>query len=185
MKRGCMIIAILLANVMPGGGGIDASARKVATTIKAPGKGETKRKRVKRKDIETIVPSAADSLEWARKIVFAGYDKQASSSEESFFISNKGERQIKELRLRITYLDMEGRMLHQRDEELKIEIPAGETRKADIKSFDKQHSFYHIESNKPRNRATPFRTKIEILRIKLAIGRGEAEKNAENEQERE
>ena len=58
-------------------------------------------------------------------------------------------------------------MLHQREEVLSVEIPPQETRKVDIKSFDVQHSFYHILSNKPTRRATPFNTRIEILSLTL------------------
>ncbi|MBD5269483.1 MAG: hypothetical protein HDS43_02530 [Bacteroides sp.] len=148
------------------GSGI-ACGKKVATTLKSPGKQQVKKKKIDKKDEEVVRPRGADSIEWAHRLVFAGYDKQLASSQESFFISNRSEREIKQLKIRITYLDLKGRMLHQREEVLSVEIPPQETRKVDIKSFDVQHSFYHILSNKPTRRATPFDTRIEILSLTL------------------
>lgn len=152
------------------GDGACCHARKVSTTLRNPdsAKKGSKNNKKARKDEEIVVPSSADSLEWARSIVFAGYDKPAVSGSESFFISNNTERTIRAIEVEITYLDTKGRMLHQRQEYIRMEIPAAETRKVDIKSFDTQHSFYYVKSNAPAKRATPFDTRMVIRAIYFA-----------------
>ena len=169
MRR--LLLLLALSVILPSPykeewGSTSAFARKVSTALKNPDKSK-KRKKATNPDEVTIIPEGKDSLEWSRKIVFSGYDKQAASSEESFFVSNNSDCYLKQLRLRITYLDLKGRMLHQRDETVKIDLPPGETRKVDIKSFDRQRSFYHILSNRPSKRATPFDTRIEIISLTI------------------
>ena len=111
--------------------------------------------------------SGPDSLATVLKdsIRFSGFDKIAQSRMESFFITNNSSINIKEFRLRIDYTDMNDRMLHSRDITIETDLPAGETRKADIRSFDTQGSFYYHKSNPPRRRATPFKVTITPLQI--------------------
>lgn len=142
-------------------------ARKVSTTLKTPPKSKVKKKHGSRPEYESIVVKGRDSLFWAEKVVFAGFDKQPNSSVESFHISNRSDRLIRQLTVEITYVDTKGRMLHRRTETLKTEIPAGETRKIDIKSFDSQHSFYYVLSNPPKRVATPFDVKMVLRSLQL------------------
>ena len=90
------------------------------------------------------------------QIVFSGYDKTISSKIESFFITNKTE-----------YLTTESAQLHKRYERIAYPIPAGETRKIDIRTWDKQNSFYYYLSVKPRRQATPFMVRITPLSCTL------------------
>lgn len=111
-------------------------------------------------------PYFADSI--ASKIRFYGFDKTISSSSESFFIVNGLNFDINGLNILITYLDMNGRMLHSREVSLEeCDLPAGETRRFDLKSWDTQKSFYFHQSVKPRRQATPFDVKISLLSVRI------------------
>lgn len=89
------------------------------------------------------------------QIEFSGFDKPANSSVESFFITNNTDRTMSGVSLYIDYQTPDGRQLHKRYLRLKCNIPAGETRKADIKSWDRQKSF-HFEKSNPSRSSSPF-----------------------------
>ena len=100
-------------------------------------------------------------------IRFYGYDKTVTSNIESFFISNGLDMDINGMDLIITYTDMKGRQLHKRTVHLDCKLPAGETQRQDIKSWDTQKSFYYHKSVKPKRQATPFDTRLELLSVTL------------------
>lgn len=139
-------------------------ARKISTRLK-PGRGKSQMVRKKDNCLIHITPHDKDSAIWSKKIVFAGYDKQLHKSTESFFISNHTDTLLKSVKIAITYHDMHGAMLHEKTEKIDADIPPGETRKADIRSFDTQGSFYYHLSPKPRKGGIPFDTRIRILEI--------------------
>lgn len=92
-----------------------------------------------------------------------GFDKRAEALVESFFITNTTDRRLTGLDFTLSYYTLDGRMLHSRHVEIDCDIPAGQTRKFDIKSFDRQKSFYYHKSQAPsRRRATPFRVELQI-----------------------
>ena len=93
-------------------------------------------------------------------ITFSGFDKEVNSSRESFLVTNGSEIILTGIEIRIDYLDMEGRMLHSNIVREKCHIPAGETRRIDIKSWDTQHTYYYHLGNEPKKVATPFNVKI-------------------------
>lgn len=100
--------------------------------------------------------------------VISGFDKRAESRQESFFITNTTDRTLVGIDFTLTYMTMDGRQLHRRIVELDCDIPAGETRKFDIKSFDTQKSFYYHKSQAPgRRQATPFKVSIQIGCLRL------------------
>lgn len=101
------------------------------------------------------------------EIKFAGYDKDISANRESFHIINQSGHTLREAKITIIYKDMDGRMLHKRDTSIKCDIPAGETRKTDIPTWDLQHSFYYHLSNAPRRVASPYQ--IQILPLSFSI----------------
>lgn len=94
------------------------------------------------------------------QIEFLGFDKTLSSKIESFFISNNTDCILESVTIEIEYLTLDSRQLHKRYEQIFYTIPPGETRKIDIKSWDKQKSFYYHLSAKPRRQATPFTVRI-------------------------
>lgn len=97
-----------------------------------------------------------------------GFDKRAEATVESFFVTNTTDRRLVGLDFTLTYLTLEGKQLHSRHVEIDCDIPPGETRKFDIRSFDRQKSFYYHKSQAPvRRRATPFRISVQVGCLRL------------------
>lgn len=80
-------------------------------------------------------------------IRFSGYDKPRKSSKETFFITNTTDRVMSGVTLYIDYRTTDGRQLHKRFVRLLCNIPPGETRIAEIDSWDKQKEFYYTKSD--------------------------------------
>ena len=100
------------------------------------------------------------------QIAFSGFDKPGSSSMESFFITNRTDRTMSGVSLYIEYLTSDGRQLHKRYVKLDCNIPAGETRKCDIKSWDTQRSF-HYELSAASRRSSPFTVRFDPVAFYL------------------
>lgn len=98
------------------------------------------------------------------ELTVSGFDKLLTSKKESFFISNNSNVCVRTVTLTVTYLDTDGAMLHQSTHTLALDLPAGETRRVQIPSFDKQGVFYYYLSDVPRTRrpATPFMVKVTV-----------------------
>lgn len=96
---------------------------------------------------------------------FTGFDKPAASEKESFLISNGTSGTLLSFDLEITYLTLDGRQLHRRIISHDCHIPAGETRKVDIRSFDTQHSYHYTASAPGRNGAYPFTVTFRPVRM--------------------
>lgn len=94
------------------------------------------------------------------KVRFAGYDKQINAHKESFHVINDSQLCLRKVKIKIVYKDMKGRMLHSRFVAFPCYIPAGETRKIDISSWDTQNSFYYHLSNEPKKDASPYKVEI-------------------------
>ena len=109
-----------------------------------------------------------DVIEELLKCKFAGYDKELNSNIESFIIVNSGGRWIKGFKIRIDYLDMTDRMLHSRVISQSVEVPPGESRRVDLKSWDSQHTYYYYLGNEPRRVASPFKVAISPLSFWIA-----------------
>lgn len=91
------------------------------------------------------------------QIEFTGYDKPQSSASETFFITNRTDRTLTGTTLYLEYLDMEGKQLHKKFVKLTCVIPPGETRIANIPSWDKQKRFHYIKSEASKKGGLPFR----------------------------
>ena len=99
---------------------------------------------------------------------FKNFDKTASSSQESFFITNDTPWHLSRVVLGIRYLRADtDETLHERTATIDIDIPAGATRQAVIKSFDRQHSYYYYRSQQPRKAATAFKVVFKVLRYDI------------------
>lgn len=96
-------------------------------------------------------------------IKFTGYEKEANSSHESIIIVNDSPLTIKNIATDIVYTDLKGRMIHKRPVYLNIEIPSGESRKIDFKTWDIQHTYYYHLGNAPKKTATPYKVKFEPI----------------------
>lgn len=181
--RGCLILVFLLGS----GFYNDAQGRKIRTTHKIEKKTSPKKETRKsseskprpdsdsmnRSDSASMNRSSADSMNKLvadsvafdlKNVSFSGYDKTVSSSKESFLITNHNAEAIEAIEVKITYLDMKGRMLHSREVRVSCYVPAGETRKADISSWDTQRTYYYHLGPAPKKVATPYKVKITPLR---------------------
>ena len=162
-----LILLLFLGFVPP------ASARKVKQTFKiekSAGGSRKEGKKLKPQDFEGREISADDSLEWTgkiREISFVGYDKEPNSNKESFLLVNPSDKKVLGYKVKIDYLDLQGRMLHSRIIEETCEVPAGETRRIDIPSWDTQHTYYYYLGNEPKRVATPFKVVFEPLSFRI------------------
>lgn len=93
-------------------------------------------------------------------ISFSGYEKETNSDNESFIIVNGSDQVLTGFEARIEYLDITDRMLHSREVKERCHVPPGEARKMDIRSWDRQRSYYYYLGNEPRKVATPYKVVI-------------------------
>lgn len=106
---------------------------------------------------DTIVAPAAALVR------LSGYDKPLRSSAETMFVTNRLDKEILQLSIKIVYTDMSGRQLHERDIEIRTGIPPGATRQVRIKSWDTQKSFYYYRGQKPKvNSVSPYDVKCTV-----------------------
>lgn len=101
------------------------------------------------------------------QIVFSGYDKPKKSALETFFITNHTDRTMTGITLYINYLTPDGRQLNKRYIQLDCNIPAGETRAADIKSWDLQKQFYYEKSDRNKSGGSPYTVIFEPISFYL------------------
>ncbi|MDE6444447.1 MAG: hypothetical protein K2K64_08540 [Muribaculaceae bacterium] len=182
MKRFSHALLIALAaTLLPSG--ISADGKKLRTKLNAnaeksltsgKGKGKASADSGERK-AEAWIKVSADSLGKdhpvearltgfdPQSISFTGYDKQATASRETFHVVNRSAHTLRKMDIEIVYQDMKGRMLHKRKATVLCNIPAGETHKTDIRTWDTQLSFYYYLSNPPRRVATPYQVEIHPL----------------------
>lgn len=101
------------------------------------------------------------------QITFTGYEKPQQSATETFFITNGTDRTMSGVTLYIDYRMPDGRQLHKRFVRLTCNIPPGETRLADIPSWDKQKSFYFEKSAPSKKGGTPYRVTFDPVAFYL------------------
>lgn len=152
----------------------DVEARKIRTSHKISGQQASQKEPVtdifSGADRITFTPdSVAAWNEISGNVRFYGFDKNANSSIESFFITNSNSTTLRAVGFDIIYFDMKGRQLHRRHIELKCDVAPGETMRHDIKSWDTQKSFYFHQSAKPRRQSTPFDVRIELKAVSLGL----------------
>ena len=111
-----------------------------------------------------VISVETDSL-LSDSVRFSGYDKPVNATQESFHITNTTGMNIKKVGIRITYLDLQNRMMHVRDAEAECDVPDGETRLAAIPTWDRQRTFYYYLGPEPRRVATPYKVNISLLWI--------------------
>ena len=132
-----------------------SGAKKIKNSFKIEKESKTDVKSGERMRGEELVPS--DSI-----CTFTGYDKDINSNMESFILVNHSEDTITGFRIRIDYLDLQGRMLHSRIVKESCDVPPGEARRVDVRSWDKQHAYYYYLGNEPRRVATPFKVEFKL-----------------------
>lgn len=97
------------------------------------------------------------------------YDKPAGSNLESMFLTNTTDRTLKSMTFYFTYKNSEGRMLHKRFLKIECDIPPGETRRVEFKSWDAHRSFYYKGSVKPRKKAEMYDVEIDPVAAYLTF----------------
>lgn len=152
IQTGRCIISIMLimsATIFCGG-------KKLKTTVK-----------VSQESKKTEIPAGTFTVSEKQdngyslsQFIITGYDKPASSEQESFFLTNDTDRTLTRINLNIEYLTPDSVAMHRRFLPLNCDIPAGETRKIDIKSWDRQKSFHYYKSRTSRRATTPYIVRI-------------------------
>lgn len=157
ISRLSLRLALCLAAFMMVAPSLDG--RKVSTKVKAPK--ETKKTLSPRR---TVTPSDGEEFDAVNDaVVFLGYDKRGNADKETFFIENGSATDIKSMEVEITYLTAAGKQIHKRHIEILEPVPAGETRKVDIKSWDLQHSYHYVNSLPSAKGSTPYTVAIHLL----------------------
>ncbi len=102
--------------------------------------------------------SAIDTIRPAKgEIVVSGYEKSQQSTTECFFVTNHTSHTITGITFTISYYNMRGEQLHSRTETVRCDIPPSETRKLDIRAWDRQKLWYYKHSQGRHNdNSTPF-----------------------------
>ena len=172
MLKSTRIILIFLGALLCFGINGDANARKIKNTLRID-KDKTRSKIEKPRfegkcfslNDSSIYALSADSLtlQELKLVEFSGYDKEPNSNQESFILVNSSPNCITGYKVRIDYLDMQGRMLHSRELMDECFVPAGENRRFDTKSWDLQHTYYYYLGNEPKKVATPFQVSFTPL----------------------
>lgn len=103
-------------------------------------------------------------------VTLKGYNKRASDSKESFFITNNTTHRMSAVRLLLRYTTMNGEMLTQRAVTVPVSLKPGETKLVSIKSFDIQRLFYYYAGPQPRKSATPFQVAFRLTGYDIPVG---------------
>ena len=103
-------------------------------------------------------------------VTLKGYNKKASDSRESFFVTNNTNHRISHIRMLMRYSQMNGEMLHERTATVEVDLRPGETRLVAIKTFDVQRLFYYYAGPKPRKSATPFKVAFRLIGYDIPVG---------------
>lgn len=146
---------------------LSAAARK--TGYRLPSKETAKEKRAMKEAATFRVLISDDTLARysRRNILFSGYEKKLHSARESFFITNRTDHVIISVELSIEYLTPDGRQLNRKFHNIPCNIPPGETRMVDIKSWDTQRAFYYQPSEPARASGAPFIVKFTPIALSL------------------
>lgn len=106
--------------------------------------------------VEEIATAMDTVTDPAGRLRFCGYEKALRSNNETLFIQNRCDSTLAEISFRIDYLDSQQRKIHTRRVRKSVFIPAHETRRIDIPSWDRQKSYYYVKGERPRKSATPY-----------------------------
>ena len=138
-------------------------AQRVSTQINI----EKHESSINRNYTKIDIPNADDNT-ITNQLFFFGFDKPLNSSYESFFITNSLDKDIVGLDLEIEYLTTDSLPLHKRVVNIECNLRKKETKRVDIKSWDKQKSFYFHKNSKPRKQATPFIVGFRLISYYIA-----------------
>ncbi|MCQ2287995.1 MAG: hypothetical protein MJZ74_02750 [Muribaculaceae bacterium] len=122
--------------------------------------------------MDRVVPEAGDTSMTVRQdaVTLRGYNKRASDSKESFFITNNLNHRISSVRLLMRYTMLNGTILHERTVTVPVTLKPGETQLVSVKTFDIQRLFYYYGGPKPRKSATPFKVAVRLQGYDIPVG---------------
>lgn len=103
-------------------------------------------------------------------IVMKGFNKRASDSKESFFLTSRLSHPVSSVRLLLRYTAMDGSLLHERRVVVPVNLKPGDTKLVSIKTFDVQRLFYYYGGARPRKSATPFKVAYRLTGYDIPIG---------------
>ena len=119
---------------------------------------------------DDLLPDSLDLGVDPNAVTLKGFNKRASDSKESFFVTNNTKHRMSAVRLLLRYSTMNGEMLTQRTVTVPISLKPGETKLVSVKSFDVQRLFYYYAGPKPRKQATPFKVAFRLLGYDIPVG---------------
>ncbi len=122
--------------------------------------------------MDRVMPEAGDTATTVSQdaVTLRGYNKRASDSKESFFITNNLSHRISAVRLLMRYSMLNGTVLHERTVTVPVTLGPGETRLVSVKTFDIQRLFYYYGGPKPRKSATPFKVAVRLQGYDIPVG---------------
>lgn len=152
--------------------GVEAKKIKQVHKIEKPsknsGSAEDEPRRISAHDsCSLVLKDSTKLIIFADSVKFAGYDKPANASRETFHVINSSQGYIKKAGITINYLDLQDRMLHSRDVSVYCNTPAGETRLVSIPTWDVQHTFFYYLGPEPKRIATPYKVEITLQWIEV------------------
>jgi len=118
---------------------------------------------------DAMLPDSLTGVD-AHAVSLKGFNKRASDSKESFFITNNTSGRMSAVRLLLRYTTLGGELLHQRVVTVPVSLKPGETRLVEIKTWDVQRLFYFYQSSKPRKAATPFKVAYRLTGYDIPVG---------------
>lgn len=155
-----LIVTSLLLGAFP----LMLTARRIH--VPAPKKGSTDSpaevfyQNVERIDDDRLALYRSDS------VIFSKYDKTVDSNVETFFVTNRSRRTLSGMKLELKYMTEDGSELHRRVCDIPCNVPPGETRRVDIRSWDRQNTFCYIGSRMPRRRvAIPYKVTLTLRQL--------------------
>lgn len=147
-KRICFPLLLLLA------AGFAAGQRFIR-----PGKMQQERKAAVSAGVNPATWTEPDS----GSILVRGFAKPLHSNYETMYVTNQGSRTLTALKLNLEYSDMAGRQLHRRSDTTNVTLEPGQTRRIELKSFDRQQTCCYEKSRSPRTRGPQTLFTVRVL----------------------
>ncbi len=147
------------------------------STLELDARTRTTRKNLRSNQVPVAVIEASDDLlpdslaaVDPNAVTLKGFNKRASESKESFFITNNTSHRMSAVRLLLRYTTMLGELLTQRSVTVPVSLKPGETKLVSVKSFDVQRLFYYYAGPQPRKQATPFKVAYRLTGYDIPVG---------------
>lgn len=131
--------------------------------------------KMKREQSDASVAAARQSTGWlvpdSGAVTVSGFAKPLSSLYESMYVTNNSDSTMTALKLSLDYRDTSGRQLHQRSDTATVMLPPGETRRIELRSFDRQQTCCYVNSVRPRSRSrqTLFTVRVHVDSVRYKI----------------